>query len=144
MGRKELAFALTWQRNTEPVGTAVTDLLRFLGAKLGRTIIPRVAIAYDELHPMFERGDVDFGWLPPLTFSQLRQKKLARTLLVNQRHGAQAFHAVRALRGSIRTARVATSSRGSISRGAASIRERRSAKSAFSDRTTRPRRPSSK
>lgn len=102
MGRKELAFALTWQRNTEPVGTAVTDLLRFLGAKLGRTIMPRVAIAYDELQPMFERGDVDFGWLPPLTFSRLREKKLARTLLVNQRHGAQAFHAVLAVRSGSR------------------------------------------
>jgi len=102
MGRKELAFALTWQRNTEPVGTAVTDLLRFLGAKLSRTIIPRVAIAYDELNPMFERCDVDFGWLPPLSFLQLRQKKLARTLLVNQRHGAQAFHAVLAVRSGSR------------------------------------------
>jgi len=102
MGRKELAFALTWQRNTEPVGTAVTDLLRFLGAKLGRTIVPRVAIAYDELHPMFARGDVDFGWLPPLSFLQLRHKKLARTLLVNERHNAQAFHAVLAVRSGSR------------------------------------------
>jgi len=102
MGRKELAFALTWQRNTEPVGAAVTDLLRFLGKKVGRTIVPRVAIAYDELNPMFERGDVDFGWLPPLSFSQLRHKKLARTLLVNERHGAQAFHAVLAVRSGSR------------------------------------------
>jgi phosphonate transport system substrate-binding protein len=102
MERKELAFALTWQRNTEPIGTAVSDLLRFLGTKLGRTIVPRVAIAYDELEPMFERGDVDFGWLPPLSFLRLRQKKLVRTLLVNQRHGAQAFHAVLAVRSGSR------------------------------------------
>jgi phosphonate transport system substrate-binding protein len=102
MGRKELAFALTWQRNTEPVGAAVTQLLRFLSVRVGKTIVPRVAIAYDDLHGMFARGDVDFAWLPPLSFLHLRSKRLARTLLVNQRHGARAFHAVLAVRSGSR------------------------------------------
>src|SRR4051812_34400680 len=102
MSRKELAFALTWQRNTEPVGAAVTDLLRWLSVRVGRTIVPRVAIAYDELNPMFEKGEVDLGWLPPLSFLRLRQKGLARTLLVNQRHGTQAFNAVLAVRSGSR------------------------------------------
>jgi len=102
MGRKELSFALTWQRNTEPVGTAVTDLLRWLGGRLGRPVAPRVALSYDELLPLFERGEADFAWLPPLTFVQLRRKELVRTLFVNQRHGARAFHAILAVRANSR------------------------------------------
>jgi phosphonate transport system substrate-binding protein len=100
--RKELFFALTWQRNTEPVGAAAADFLRWLGNELGRPILPRVALSYDELLPMFEKGDVDFGWLPPLTYLQLRAKNLARTLFTNQRHGARAWHAVLAVRSGSR------------------------------------------
>ena len=59
MGRRELSFALTWQRNTEPVGAAVSELLRWLGTEIGRPVLPRVALSYDELLPMFQRGDVD-------------------------------------------------------------------------------------
>ena len=102
MGRKELAFALTWQRNTEPVGTAVTDLLRFLSKRIGKQIVPRVAIAYDDIHTLFERGEADFAWLPPLSLLHLRSKELVRTLFVNQRHGTRAFHAVLAVRSGSR------------------------------------------
>ena len=102
MGRRDLAFALTWQRNTEPVGAAANDLLRWLGTELGQPINPRVALSYDELLPLFERDLVDFAWLPPISFLQLRKKSLVRTLLVNQRHGTRAFHAVLAVRSSSR------------------------------------------
>jgi len=97
MARKDLVFALTWQRNTEPVGAAVTDLLRWLGAEVGRTIVPRVALSYEEIFPLFERGAVDFAWLPPLSYLRLRADDLARTLCVNARHsGYSAVLAVRA------------------------------------------------
>ena len=102
MGRRELSFALTWQRNTEPVGAAVSELLRWLGTEIGRPVLPRVALSYDELLPMFQRGDVDFGWLPPLTFLELREKKLARTLLSNRRNARRAFHAILAVRSGSR------------------------------------------
>jgi phosphonate transport system substrate-binding protein len=102
MGRKELSFALTWQRNTEPVGTAVADLLRWLGAAVGRTVVPRVALSYDELRPLFERGEADVAWLPPLTFLHLRGKRLTRTLLVNRQRGDRTFHAVLAVRSGSR------------------------------------------
>jgi eukaryotic-like serine/threonine-protein kinase len=102
MGRKELAFALTWQRNTEPVGPAVTGLLRYLSGRLGRTVVPRVAIAYDDIHTLFERGEADFGWLPPLSFLRLSKKELVRTVYVNHRHGARAFHSVLAVRSGSR------------------------------------------
>lgn len=98
MGRKSLSFALTWQRNTEPVGAAATDLLRWLGKEIGCTLTPRVAIAYEDIFGRFERGEVDFAWLPPIAFLRLRARKLARTLFVNQRHGARAYHAVVATR----------------------------------------------
>lgn len=102
MDRKELSFALTWQRNTEPVGSAVADWLRWLGQRIGRPVLPRVALSYDELLPLFERGDADFAWLPPLTFLELRAKGLVRTLLVNERHGSRAFHAVLAVQSGSR------------------------------------------
>jgi len=98
MARKELTFALTWQRNTEPVGAAANDLLRWLGNEIGRPIVPRVALSYDELSPLFEREEVDFAWLPPIAFLRLRSKNLVRTLYVNERHGARAFHAILAVR----------------------------------------------
>ncbi len=102
MGRKELAFALTWQRNTEPVGAAVTDLLKYVSHRIGKLVVPRVAIAYDDIHVLFERGDADFAWLPPLSFLRLRSKDLVRTVVVNQRHGTRAFHAVLAVRSGSR------------------------------------------
>ena len=95
MARKSLSFALPWQRNTEPVGAAATDLLRWLGKELGCTITPRVAIAYEDIFPRFEQGDVDFAWLPPIAFLRLRARKLVRTLLVNERRG---FHSIIAVR----------------------------------------------
>ena len=102
MGRKELHFALTWQRNTEPVGAAASDFLRWLGNEVGRPVLPRVALSYDEIPPLFEKGDVDLGWLPPLTYLQLRAKELARMLFTNRRHGARAWHAVLAVRSGSR------------------------------------------
>lgn len=96
MARKDLVFALTWQRNTEPVGAAVTDLLRWLGNEIGRTIVPRVALSYEEIFPLFERNAVDFAWLPPLSYLRLRKDDLARTLCVNARHSE--YHAVLAVR----------------------------------------------
>ena len=102
MGRKPLSFALTWQRNTEPVGAAATDLLRWLGKEIGCTLTPRVAIAYEDLLARFERGDVDLAWLPPIAFLRLRARKLVRTLFVNQRHGTRAYHAVVATRADSR------------------------------------------
>ena len=102
MRRKELQFALTWQRNAEPVGAAVSDFLRWLGNAVGRPVLPKVALSYDEIVPLFERGAVDIGWLPPLSFLQLRSRKLVRSLLVNQRHGARAFHAILAVRSGSR------------------------------------------
>ncbi len=98
----ELSFALTWQRNSEPVGPAVAKLLRWLGTEIGRSITPRVALSYEELVPLFERGEVDFAWLPPITFLRLRAKRLVRTLVVNQRYGSRTYHGVIAVRSSSR------------------------------------------
>ena len=96
MARKDLVFALTWQRNTEPVGAAVTELLRWLGREVGRTIVPRVALSYEEIFPLFQRNAVDFAWLPPLSYLRLRHDDLARTLCVNKRLAA--YHGVLAVR----------------------------------------------
>jgi phosphonate transport system substrate-binding protein len=100
VGRKELLFALTWQRNTAPIGAATTELLRWLGNEVGRPIIPRVAIAYEDILAQFGRGEIDLAWLPPIAFLRLRTQ--LRTLLVNQRHGERAFHAIVAVRSSSR------------------------------------------
>src|ERR1022692_1592249 len=102
MERRDLTFALTWQRNTEPVGAAANDLLRWLGSEIGCRITPRVALSYEELLPMFERGEADFAWLPPIAFLRLRAKRLVRTLFVNQRHGTRAYHAIVAVRSGSR------------------------------------------
>ncbi len=100
MARKDLVFALTWQRNTEPIGAAMTELLRWLGNEIGRTIVPRVALSYEEIFPLFERNAVDFAWLPPLSYLRLRSDNLAKTLCVNARHAA--YHAILATRMSAR------------------------------------------
>ncbi len=100
MARKDLVFALTWQRNTEPVGTAMTELLRWLAREVGRTIVPRVALSYEEIFPLFERSAVDFAWLPPLSYLKLHADGLARTLCVNKRRAA--YHAVLAVRANSR------------------------------------------
>ncbi len=97
MGRSDLVFALTWQRNTEPVGVRVTELLRWLSARVGRRVQPRVALSYEELLPMFRQGEVDVAWLPPVVHLRLRREGLARTLLVNDRHDAGSFRAVLAI-----------------------------------------------
>jgi phosphonate transport system substrate-binding protein len=102
VGKPELSFALTWQRNTEPVGAAASKLLRWLGGRVGATIVPRVALSYEEILPLFERREVDFAWLPPIVFLMLRKNDLARTLLVNERHGDTAFCAVLAVHSSSR------------------------------------------
>ena len=98
MGPKPLTFALTWQRNTAPVGAEATELLRWLGKEVGHPIVPRVAIAYEDIFARFERGDVDLAWLPPIAFLRLSARKLARTLVVNQRHGDRAYHAIVAVK----------------------------------------------
>jgi len=100
--RGDLTFALPWQRNSEPVGSAAADLLRWLGAEIGRRITPRVALSYDELLPLFEKGEVHFAWLPPISFLRLRAARLVRTLYVNERNAALAFHAIIAVRSGSR------------------------------------------
>lgn len=103
VGKADLVFALTWQRNSEPVGARVNELLRWLSARLGRRIEPRVALSYEELLPMFRQGEVDVAWLPPVVYLRLRREGLARTLLVNDRHDAASYRAVLAVpRGSRR------------------------------------------
>ena len=98
----ELSFALTWQRNAQPIGEAASKLLRWVSGRVGRTIVPHVALSYEELLPSFEKEQVDFAWLPPIVFLKLREKALARTLLVNQRHGNSTFCAVLAVHSSSR------------------------------------------
>lgn len=102
MGSRDLSFALTWQRNTAPVGEAPAKLLRWLSARVGRTIIPRVALSYEELLPAFEKEQIDFAWLPQVVYLILQKKGLAKTLLVNQRHGPTVFCAVLAVHSSSR------------------------------------------
>jgi phosphonate transport system substrate-binding protein len=52
--------------------------------------------------PLFEAGDVDFAWLPPIAFLLLRKKGLVRTLYVNERNASHAFHAIVAVRSGSR------------------------------------------
>jgi len=98
----QLSFALTWQRNAQPIGEAASKLLRWVGGRVGHAIVPHVALSYEELLPSFEKEQVDFAWLPPIVFLKLREKGLARTLLVNQRHGSSTFCAVLAVHSSSR------------------------------------------
>jgi phosphonate transport system substrate-binding protein len=93
-GRQQLSFALTWQRNTAPVGPGMTELLRWLGNEVGCRIVPRVAIAYEDIFAQFDRGEVDLAWLPPLAFLRLRAKSAVRTLLVNERHGPRTYQSI--------------------------------------------------
>ena len=94
MDRKDLVFALTWQRNTEPIGPRMAALTRWLGTKLECNVIPRCALSYEELVPMFDSGHVDIAWLPPIVHWHLDRAKLARSLLVNERAGHAEFSSV--------------------------------------------------
>lgn len=94
MDRKDLVFALTWQRTTEPIGPRMAALTRWLGARLECNVIPRCALSYEELVPMFDSGHVDIAWLPPIVHWHLDRAKLARSLLVNERAGHARFSTV--------------------------------------------------
>lgn len=94
MDRKDLVFALTWQRNTEPIGPRMAALTRWLGHRLDCNVVPRCALSYEELVPMFESGHVDIAWLPPIVHWHLDRAKLARGLLVNERGGRERFSSV--------------------------------------------------
>jgi phosphate/phosphite/phosphonate ABC transporter binding protein len=92
--RNDLVFALTWQRNTEPIGPRMAALTRWLGARLECNVIPRCALSYEELVPMFDSGHVDIAWLPPIVHWHLDRAKLARSLLVNERDGHARYSCV--------------------------------------------------
>jgi phosphate/phosphite/phosphonate ABC transporter binding protein len=92
--RKDLVFALTWQRNTEPIGPRMAALTRWLGTRLECNVVPRCALSYEELVPMFDSGHVDIAWLPPIVHRHLDRAKLARSLLVNERAGHTGFSSV--------------------------------------------------
>lgn len=91
---RAIVFAHPWQRNSEPVGARIAELLKWLGARVGRTIVPRLALSYEELLTMFTTGAADFAWLPPIVHLRLLSERRARTLLVNRRHGEARYCAV--------------------------------------------------
>lgn len=94
MKGRELVFALTWQRNSEPVGTKMAALARWLGHRIGRPVTPRCALSYEELIPMFASEQVDVAWLPPIVHRHLRRARLVQSLLVNERKGSARFSAM--------------------------------------------------
>ena len=94
MPRADVVFALTWQRNSEPIGPKMAALTRWLGHRVGRPMTPRCALSYEELIPMFESGQVDVAWVPPIVYRHLARTKVARALLVNERRGQARFSAM--------------------------------------------------
>jgi phosphate/phosphite/phosphonate ABC transporter binding protein len=92
--RREVVFALTWQRNSEPVGAKMAALARWIGKRIGHAVVPRCALSYEELLPMFASDAVDVAWLPPLVYRHLARTKLARALVVNERRGRARFSAI--------------------------------------------------
>lgn len=94
MSRADVVFALTWQRNLEPIGAKMASLTRWLGQRIGRPMTPRCALSYEELIPMFESGQVDVAWVPPIVYRHLARTKVARALLVNERRGEARFSAM--------------------------------------------------
>lgn len=94
MPRSDVVFALTWQRNSEPIGPKMAALTRWLGKRIGRSMTPRCALSYEELIPMFESGQVDVAWVPPIVYRHLSRTKVARALLVNERRGKARFSAM--------------------------------------------------
>ncbi|CAN5521769.1 hypothetical protein BH09MYX1_BH09MYX1_15270 [soil metagenome] len=91
MPRREVIFALTWQRNSEPIGAKMAALTRWIGNRMKRTVKPRCALSYEELLPMFDSGQVDVAWVPPIVYRHLARTKLARALVVNERRGQARF-----------------------------------------------------
>ena len=161
MERKELAFALTWQRNTEPVGAAVNESASLPRRELGRRSFRASRIAYDELLPCSSAARSTSRWLPPLAFLRLgRSASCAPSSSTSATARERSTRCSRCVReaGTIRStgsqgARAAWVDpystramffRGSTLRRAARPARRRSRRSAFSDRTTLPRARSSK
>ncbi len=94
MPRPEVVFALTWQRNSEPIGAKMAALARWIGKRIGHAVVPRCALSYEELLPMFASEAVDVAWVPPLVYRHLARAKLARALVVNERKGRARFTAI--------------------------------------------------
>jgi phosphate/phosphite/phosphonate ABC transporter binding protein len=84
---KDLVFALTWQKTREPVEAKFARFTRWLGARLGCKVTPRVALSYEELTDAIRKRSVDVAWLPPIARLYLEREKAVRTLLVTSRKG---------------------------------------------------------
>jgi len=91
---KDLVFALTWQKTREPVEARFARLTRWLGARLGCKVTPKVALSYEELTDAVRRGAVDVAWLPPIARLYLERERAVRTLLVSSRQGGAASSSV--------------------------------------------------
>lgn len=81
----DLVFARTWQNNREPVSKSFDALTRFLSKRLGRRVVPRVSLSYEELSRGLREGTVDFAWLPPIVHARLARGSEVRTMLVSAR-----------------------------------------------------------
>ncbi len=67
------------------MGQSFDQLTRWLGAKLERRVVPKVALSYEELTRGLRDGSVDVAWVPPIVHAHLQRDAAVTTLLGSQR-----------------------------------------------------------
>lgn len=91
---RDLVFSVTWQRNFEPVGTRIDALARWLGTAIGRRVVPKVSLSYEELMDSIRTKSVDIAWLPPIVRYTLERDGHVKSLLSSERTDRTLFHSV--------------------------------------------------
>lgn len=71
--------------------TRVNALLRWVGERVGVTLVRRHVDSYDELSRSMESGAIDVAWLPPIPFARLSALGIARELVSGDRGGEHAY-----------------------------------------------------
>ncbi|MGH7283185.1 MAG: PhnD/SsuA/transferrin family substrate-binding protein, partial [Polyangiaceae bacterium] len=72
----KLVFALTWQKNSGPVGEDLATFFAWLSTQTGIRITSRAALSYQELAEMMRSGGADLAWLPPIVYAKLEREKV--------------------------------------------------------------------
>ncbi len=89
-----LVFAVTWQRNAEPIGPRMAEVVAAVAERARVRIVPRVALSYGELARLLRERLADVAWLPPIPFVELRDEGVLAPLVTHIRGSSASYESV--------------------------------------------------
>lgn len=101
-----LVFAVTWQRNTEPIGARLAELVGAFADAAGVHVVPRVALSYSELARLMRERLADVAWLPPIAFLKLSEAGTVVPIVSHIRGANASYESVLLVRRDATAARV--------------------------------------